>query len=98
MKKITILDTTLRDGAQEIGISFSLEDKIRIAKILDDLGINYIEASYPGSNNKDMAFFQKIKNYHFKNAKIPAFSSTKRPKIKIENANKSLANSVRVNQ
>lgn len=84
MKKITILDTTLRDGAQGIGISFSLEDKIRIAQILDDLGINYIEAGWPGSNNKDMAFFKKIKNNHFKSAKISAFSSTKRPKIKIE--------------
>jgi 2-isopropylmalate synthase len=87
MKKISILDTTLRDGAQSMGVSFSLEDKIRIALLLDEFGIDYIEAGWPGSNNKDMTFFNEIKKYHLKKAKITAFSSTKRPKIKIEQDN-----------
>lgn len=60
-RKINILDSTLRDGAQGQGISFSLEDKIKIVKSLDELGIQYIEAGNPGSNPKDMEFFKRKK-------------------------------------
>ena len=57
-KNITILDSTLRDGAQGEGISFSVQDKIHIVKALDELGVAYIEAGNPGSNPKDLEFFQ----------------------------------------
>ena len=60
-RSISIFDSTLRDGAQGQGISFSLQDKIKIVKVLDDMGITYIEAGNPGSNPKDMEFFKQIK-------------------------------------
>ncbi|MDD5593713.1 MAG: citramalate synthase [Candidatus Margulisbacteria bacterium] len=82
--KVTLFDTTLRDGAQTEGISFSLEDKLKIAKLLDELGVHYIEGGWPGSNPKDIEFFKKIKQVKLKNAKICAFSSTRRPGIKVE--------------
>ncbi|WP_297517749.1 citramalate synthase [uncultured Clostridium sp.] len=82
MTKIEIFDSTLRDGAQGQGISFSLEDKIKICKSLDSLGVDYIEAGNPGSNPKDMEFFNKIKNIDFNNSQIVAFGSTRRPMIK----------------
>jgi 2-isopropylmalate synthase len=84
MKRITLLDTTLRDGAQTEGISFSLEDKIKIAKLLDELGVHYIEGGWPGSNPKDIEFFKAIKKIKLKNAKVVAFSSTRRPNVKVE--------------
>ncbi len=79
-----MFDTTLRDGAQTEGISFSLEDKLKIAKLLDELGIHYIEGGWPGSNPKDIEFFKAIKDIKLRNAKIVAFSSTRRPKVKVE--------------
>jgi len=63
MKLIKIYDTTLRDGTQAEDISFSVEDKIRIAERLDDFGIHYIEGGWPGSNPKDAEFFRKIKRF-----------------------------------
>jgi len=81
---VKIYDTTLRDGAQAFGVSFSLEDKIRIAEVLDDIGIHYLEGGWPGSNPKDIAFFKAIKDINFKNLKVAAFSSTRRPNINIE--------------
>lgn len=83
MSRIEIFDSTLRDGAQGQGISFSLEDKIKICESLDSLGIDYIEAGNPGSNPKDMEFFKRIKNIDFKNSKIVAFGSTRKPKISV---------------
>ena len=77
-KKIQIYDTTLRDGTQGEGMSLSLEDKLAIAKKLDEFGITYIEGGWPGSNPKDLAFFAAVKKKHFKNAKIAAFGSTRR--------------------
>ncbi len=77
---VEIYDTTLRDGAQSPFISFSVEDKIKIAKKLDELGIHFIEGGYPSSNPKDAEFFRRIKNLNL-NAEIVAFGSTKRPKI-----------------
>lgn len=84
MRKIDILDSTLRDGAQGEGISFSVKDKIHICQALDELGVTYIEAGNPGSNPKDMEFFKEIKNVPLKNSKICAFGSTRRKNIKCE--------------
>lgn len=81
MKKIEIYDTTLRDGAQTEGISFSTTDKIKIIKLLDKLGVDYIEAGWPGANPKDIETFSLIKNLKLKHAKITAFGCTKKPKI-----------------
>lgn len=76
--KIVIYDTTLRDGTQAEDISFSVQDKIRIALRLDEMGIDYIEGGWPGSNPKDMNFFREVRNYSFKKATITAFGSTAR--------------------
>jgi 2-isopropylmalate synthase len=81
---VKIFDTTLRDGAQTEGISFSLEDKLKITKLLDELGIHYIEGGWPGSNPKDIEYFKAVKNLKLQNAKIVAFSSTRRPGVKVE--------------
>ncbi|MFH0887346.1 MAG: citramalate synthase [bacterium] len=78
MRKVTLFDTTLRDGTQAEGISLTVEDKIKIAKLLDKLGIHYIEGGWPGSNPKDIEFFKKIKDEKLKHAKMVAFSSTRR--------------------
>ncbi|MEX0823838.1 MAG: citramalate synthase [Balneolaceae bacterium] len=75
-QSIQIFDTTLRDGTQGEKVSFSADDKVRIAKRLDDFGIDYIEGGWPGSNPKDMAFFEKAKTHTFHHAKIVAFGST----------------------
>lgn len=85
--RIIIFDSTLRDGAQGQGISFSLEDKIKIVRALDDMGVEYIEAGNPGSNPKDMEFFRQVENIKLKNSKLAAFGSTRRPNIKVENDN-----------
>lgn len=85
MKKIEILDSTLRDGAQGEGISFSLMDKIHICQALDELGVTYIEAGNPGSNPKDMEFFKEIKKVPLKNSKICAFGATRRKNKKCQN-------------
>ena len=85
MKNIAIYDTTLRDGSQSEDISFTVEDKIRIAHKLDEFGIKYIEAGWPGSNPKDMEFFKRIQNSKFQQAKITAFGSTRHPNNKVDN-------------
>ena len=78
MNQIKLYDTTLRDGTQAEEVSFLVADKIRIAQLLDDLGIHYIEGGWPGSNPKDIAFFKDIKKATLKQAKIAAFGSTRR--------------------
>lgn len=60
MRHVDLYDTTLRDGAQQEGISFTVSDKLQIAQKLDDLGIKYIEGGWPGSNPKDTEFFKKL--------------------------------------
>ncbi len=82
---IKIYDTTLRDGSQAEDIAFSLEDKVRIAQKLDELGIHYIEGGWPGSNPKDLQFFQEIKSTLFSQAKVVAFGSTCRAGTSPEN-------------
>jgi 2-isopropylmalate synthase len=81
MSKIMLYDTTLRDGTQAEDISFLVGDKVKIAQHLDELGVDYIEGGWPGSNPKDIAFFQDIKKVKLKHAKITAFGSTRRAKI-----------------
>src|ERR1051326_1900411 len=75
---LKLFDTTLRDGSQAEGVSFSAHDKFRIAQALDRLGIHYIEGGWPGSNPKDAQFFKEAHDYPFKNAKLVAFGSTRR--------------------
>lgn len=84
MTPVTIYDTTLRDGTQGTGISFSTLDKIRVAEKLDDFGVHYIEGGWPGSNPKDAAFFEEASKRTWKNAKITAFGMTRRGKMKVE--------------
>jgi 2-isopropylmalate synthase len=84
MRKIEIYDTTLRDGTQAEDFNLSLEDKIRCSTKLDELGINYIEGGWPGSNPKDVAFFKEIRNYDLKQAKVAAFGSTHNPRSSAE--------------
>ncbi|MFA6321243.1 MAG: citramalate synthase [Candidatus Omnitrophota bacterium] len=77
MTKVELYDTTLRDGAQSEGISFSVADKLKISEKLDELGVHFIEGGWPGANPKDMEFFKKIKKLRFKKSKITAFGSTR---------------------
>lgn len=77
---VTIYDTTLRDGTQGTGISFSVLDKLRIAEALDSFGVHYIEGGFPGSNPKDTEFFKEAKKRQWKNARIAAFGATRRGK------------------
>jgi 2-isopropylmalate synthase len=84
MKTVKIYDTTLRDGSQAEGISYSVMDKVRIAEELDKIGIHFIEGGWPGSNPKDREFFEKISHAKLNNAKIAAFSMTRRPNTACE--------------
>jgi len=84
LKKIFVYDSTLRDGAQAQGISFTVNDKLKIAASLDEFGVDYIEAGNPGSNPKDLEFFEKIKSKPLKKAKLVAFGSTRRANIATE--------------
>lgn len=79
-----IYDTTLRDGTQGEQINFTAEEKLRIAQRLDDIGFHYIEGGWPGSNPKDMRFFELAKEKSFKHARLTAFGSTRKPYIKPE--------------
>ncbi len=80
-KKILTFDSTLRDGSQAEGISFSVQDKLKIVKLLDDLGIDVIEAGNPSSNPKDIEFFNEIKKLELKHSKLAAFGATRKPGI-----------------
>ena len=81
MPKIAIYDTTLRDGTQGEGVSFSAEEKLKVARKLDEFGVAYIEGGWPGSNPKDVEFFRLAKKAKFSNAKLAAFGSTRRAKL-----------------
>jgi 2-isopropylmalate synthase len=81
MSKVTIYDTTLRDGSQTEGISFSVNDKLKITEKLDSIGVHYIEGGWPGSNPKDKEYFKLVKKKKLKNALIASFGSTRRAKI-----------------
>jgi 2-isopropylmalate synthase len=77
-KKIEVYDTTLRDGSQAEGISFSVQDKLLIAKKIDELGFDFIEGGWPGANPKDIAFFEEIKKVKLRHARVVAFGSTRK--------------------
>jgi 2-isopropylmalate synthase len=79
MKDVLIYDTTLRDGCQGEDISFTLEDKLRIAEKLAELGFDYIEGGYPGSNPRDADFFKEVKKLRLKKTKIASFGTTRKP-------------------
>jgi 2-isopropylmalate synthase len=81
MPNITIYDTTLRDGTQGEGVSFSAEEKLKVARKLDEFGIAYIEGGWPGSNPKDVEFFALAKRVEFANARLTAFGSTRRANL-----------------
>lgn len=83
-EQVQIYDTTLRDGTQREGISLSAADKMRLARRLDDLGIAFIEGGWPGSNPKDVEFFERAKNHSWHTAKIAAFGSTRRANVPAE--------------
>lgn len=82
--RIFLYDTTLRDGTQGAGITLSAEDKLRIAERLDAIGIDYIEGGWPGSNPKDMAFFERARGARWRHARLAAFGSTRRAGIRAE--------------
>ncbi|MGH7255863.1 MAG: hypothetical protein ACREI3_08810, partial [Nitrospirales bacterium] len=75
---LEIYDTTLRDGAQAEDVSFSAEDKVRVAQKLDELGVHFIEGGWPGANPKDIEFFRMIKTIPLRHATVVAFGSTRR--------------------
>ncbi|MFO7813236.1 MAG: citramalate synthase [Pelovirga sp.] len=79
--RVYLYDTTLRDGTQAEDISFQVQDKVRVAKHLDALGIDYIEGGWPGSNPKDIGFFEAIQRETLSHSKIAAFGSTRRARI-----------------
>lgn len=83
-KRVSLYDTTLRDGTQGTGISFSVQDKIRVAERLDAFGVDYIEGGWPGSNPRDVAFFAEAAKRTWNHAKICAFGSTRRSKVAVE--------------
>jgi len=84
MRRIQIYDTTLRDGAQAEGISFSLQDKLALTRRLDHLGFDYVEGGYPASNEKDFQYFQRVKDLALKHIKVCAFGMTRRKGTKAE--------------
>ena len=81
---VILYDTTLRDGTQREGISFSLDDKLKIAQRLDRLGVAFIEGGWPGSNPKDMAFFDQASELRLEGAVVTAFGSTRRARVAVE--------------
>ena len=83
-QNILIYDTTLRDGTQGEGISFSVSSKLRLTEKLDQFGIDYIEGGWPGSNPRDMAYFEQVRELELKHAKVAAFGSTRRANLKAE--------------
>jgi len=82
--QVELYDTTLRDGAGMEGISLSVEDKLKIAQKVDELGVHYIEGGFPGSNPKDVEFFERAKSLHLQHAKLAAFGSTRRARGDVE--------------
>jgi len=81
---VQIYDTTLRDGAQGAGVSFSLVDKLKVAQKLDAFGVDYIEGGWPGSNPKDIEFFERVGELSLQHAKVAAFGSTCRARVAAE--------------
>src|SRR5512135_2830829 len=80
---VYLYDTTLRDGSQAEDVNFSVEDKVRVARKLDQFGVHYIEGGWPGSNPRDIDFFREMRKTRLKKAKLAAFGSTRRARLKV---------------
>src|ERR1051325_6261455 len=81
---VQLFDSTLRDGTQSEGLSLSVEDKLKIARLLDGFGIQFIEGGWPGSNPKDVEFFRRARDLRLKHAKLTAFGSTRKAGGRVE--------------
>ncbi len=84
MRRVRLFDSTLRDGSQAEGISFSVQDKLKIVTLLDELGVSYVEAGNPGSNPKDLEFFRQVADLQLHNSTLVAFGATRRRGISCE--------------
>ena len=84
MTTVSVYDTTLRDGCQGAGIALALQDKLDIARRLDELRLDWIEGGWPGSNPKDAQFFEAIRQQPLQHARVAAFGSTRRPDVRAE--------------
>jgi len=84
MSSILLYDTTLRDGTQGEDINFTVNEKIKIAQRLDDIGIHYIEGGWPGSNPRDRQFFDLAKRIHLSGARLAAFGATRKPNVNVK--------------
>jgi 2-isopropylmalate synthase len=84
MQRVVLYDTTLRDGAQQEGISFSVDDKLKILRRLDRFGIHYVEGGWPGSNPKDVEFFERARGIPLQNSILTAFGSTRRANVAVD--------------
>src|SRR5207302_10265738 len=82
MNRVSIYDTTLRDGSQGEGVNFSLQDKLNITQRLDDLGVDFIEGGYPLSNPKDYEYFQAVRTLPLRRARVAAFGMTRRKGVR----------------
>src|SRR5260370_24161035 len=82
MARITIYDTTLRDGSQGEGVNFSLQDKLLLTRRLDELGVDFIEGGYPLSNPKDFEYFQEVRRLSLRHARVVAFGMTPRKGVR----------------
>ena len=91
-QKIEIYDTTLRDGTQQSGINLSLEEKILITKKLDELGVDFIEGGFAGSNPKDEEYFKRVKSLDLKHSKIVSFGQTRKPNSKVNDCLSAFSN------
>ena len=85
MGQIALYDTTLRDGTQGEEVNLSVDDKLRVARALDEFGIDYIEGGWPGSNPRDVEFFLRARSLGLRHARLAAFGSTRRAKNRAEN-------------
>ena len=81
MEPILLYDTTLRDGTQGEDVNFTVEEKLKVAQRLDDIGIHYIEGGWPGSNPRDQHFFELAKKFDFPNARLTSFGATRKPGV-----------------
>src|SRR5215467_5269249 len=82
--KVEIYDTTLRDGSQQVGLDLTVADKLRVASVLDGLGVDVIEGGWPGSNPKDAEFFERVKQMELRHATLAAFGATRLPGRRVE--------------
>jgi 2-isopropylmalate synthase len=83
-QKVEIYDTTLRDGSQQVGLDLTVTDKLRVAAVLDGLGVDVIEGGWPGSNPKDAEFFDRVQGLELRNAQLAAFGATRLPRRNVE--------------